>query len=155
MANAPDIYHVEGQPLVYISHSPYPAPIYDRESETLNSLPSLPEKIYYNLASSSLYFPRGDFGDERLNSHAFHAATASYRIDLLAAAAHPLSSYNRQLSSHMSDLAQSFVDLYVLAKERWAATPYSSRSDSLTHLPWHLASVSHMPSFELDSLLPS
>jgi hypothetical protein len=155
IANTPDSYHIEGQPLIYVSHSPYPAPVYNRDGETLTSLPPPPEKIYYTLASSSLYFPNGALSGEYNESKAFRAATASYKIDLLVAASHPLSSYNRQLSSHMSDLAQSFIDLYILSNERWAAAPHSRRGDTLTHLPWHLASVSHMLSFEMESLLPS
>lgn len=154
MANTADIHHVEGQSRIYVSHSSHPTPVYSSYEETIDGLPALPEKLYYALASSSLFFPRSHFGAERKPDRAFRAATASYKIDLLAAASHPLSSYNRQIGSHMSDLAQSFIDLYQMGKERWASVPYSEKGNAPTYLPWHLASVSHMPMFDLESLLP-
>ena len=156
LGNASNAYQAEGQPLVYISQSHYPTPVYAQQRETAAHLPTLPEKLYYALASCSIFFPGGELAGGQPSTIAdLGPATASYKIDLLAAATHPLSSYNRQLGHHMSDVAQSFIDLFVLGRERWSNSPYGEGAHIATHLPWHLASVSHMPSFDLESLLPS
>lgn len=148
-------YYCDGQPLVYISHSQYPTPVYTASHLDTDQLPGLSQRLYYALASSSLYFPASTTDCEKTVRPAIFPATTAYKIDLLAIATHPLSSYNRQLASHMSDIAQSFVDLHVLAKERWAMNSGPASSFTLSRLPWHLASIAHMTDSDLEALLPA
>lgn len=148
-----NVYHAEGQASASISHSPYPSAIYGQQSETLTGVPSRPEKLYYSLASSSIYFKPLATCNKSMPPYTLQPL-ASYQINLLATATHPLSTYNRQLANHMVDLAQSYVDLYVLGRERWALTGDPSDSNSEQYLPWHLRAVSYMPGYDINALLP-
>lgn len=155
VTNAPAAHYADGQPLVYISHSLYPMPVYTAGDDNIDHQPSLLLKLYCALASSSLYFPASTPNYEETVDRRFPPAMAAYQIDLLVVATHPLSSYNRQLANHMADMAQSFVDLYVMARERWAMNPFSGEGSPVSHLPWHLASVASMSNFDLEALLPA
>jgi hypothetical protein len=155
LARMPDVLVMDGQPMAFVSNSAYPQAVYsDLPSAKTLGVPSAAKRLYYSLATSSVYFARSTPLIDQNGPLSPGPSSSSYRIDLLVAVSHPSSAYNRQLASHMADLAQSFIDLYVLGKERWSHS--GERGDgTLSHLPWHLAAVSSIPSYDLDLLLPS
>lgn len=154
LATTPEALYVDGTVRALVSHSPYPTAIYSNDNEESGDLPNTSEKVYYALASSSVYFPIGRV-DAQASETTIKPASDSYSLNLLAVAAHPLSTYNRQLASHMIDLAQSYVDMCVIARERWALGSGETGRAAVSHLPWHLQAVTYMPTFNVDSLLQS
>lgn len=154
LATAPEAVYVDGTVRAVVSHSPYPAAVYPNDTEESGHLPDTSERVYYALACSSVYFPTARV-DVQSSKTTLKPSSDSYSLNLLAVATHPLSTYNRQLASHMIDLAQSYVDMCVIARERWALGSGETGRGAVSHLPWHLQAVTYMPTFNVDSLLQS
>lgn len=158
LSTSNNVQAVDGQERAYVYHAPYPCAVHqEQSSDSVIGLPQPRSKLYYSLASSSVYYPEPmclSTSESRIQEDRCSPAS-SYKIDLLAVGTHALSTYNRQLSSHMIDVTQSFVDLYVLAKHRWSLNYATEHPHGVGKLPWHLVAISTMPNFMLDSLLPS
>lgn len=151
-----DATYAEGTLRACIAHSPYPSAVYSESDRPSGQSSLARDRLYYSLASTSVYFPAGSVGTFP-PSRTSVPASPSYSVHLLVAATHALSTYNRQLASHMVDVAQSYVDLCAVARQRWAFGSKNSCShlDDSTCLPWHLQAVSCMPVYDIEALLSS
>lgn len=75
---------------------------------------------------------------------------AGYTLQMLCSFAHPQSTFILPLSRHVQDVVQSFVDLQVLARERWSFSELDGPGVEI--LPWHLAAVQMLAQYDLGSL---
>lgn len=75
-----------------------------------------------------------------------------FSLNMLLTASHPSSTYVQPLSRHIQDVMQSFVDLHVIARERWSLP---GRHGDLGGLPWHLAAVTLITTYDIESLFPA
>ena len=140
----------------------HPHPVYAQTEpyqfrNTNCSIPPHRTPLYYALASSTVYYvPKApDASPVTASSMLFDALLSDrdpsgYTLQLLCSHAHAQSTFVLPLSRHLQDVVQSFVDLQVLARERWSFSESDGRDVAI--LPWHIAATSMLSEYDMGSL---
>lgn len=138
----------------FSSHA-HPVRLHDKASIPS---PSNCSPTYYAIASSNIYFVRKAIAEggaasqpaslpEDLDTHGKQTYPRGYTLQLLCTFAQPQSTCALPLSRHLQDVVQSFVDLQVLARERWSFSELDGKDVSI--LPWHLAAVELLAAYDM------
>lgn len=152
---AGSLYYADSRTSAYASFANHPVAVYEEAAPPSKAfpIPFVPPRAYYALSSASIYFvdkltPVIDGYSTFLSDDVPRRSPRSYAFYYLLTVTHNGSTYPHSLARHMRDVAQSFVDLQALGRERWSLC-----HRSIEVYPYHLAAVLLLARYDIDSLL--